>query len=65
MSLWDDTFKIEMTFKGRNNQIKKRFISYKGSLKSAIRSITEKYRTKHMVVNFYNSEGAWLKEIGW
>ncbi len=23
MNLWDDTFKIEITFKGRNNQTKR------------------------------------------
>ncbi|MFB5555013.1 hypothetical protein ACE41A_08760 [Bacillus cytotoxicus] len=64
MSLWNDTFKIELTFRGRNKRIRTEIISHKGSLKSAIRSIFKKYGSIHVVANIYNSKGRWIKEIG-
>ncbi|PEA55193.1 hypothetical protein CON64_07280 [Bacillus pseudomycoides] len=63
MSLRNDTFKIELSFRERNNKIKTKIVSYKGSLKSAIRRILEEYGSVHMAANFYNSKGTWLKEI--
>ncbi|MDP7979124.1 hypothetical protein [Bacillus multifaciens] len=64
MNLWNDTFRIELFFKSTDKEEKRKTITHKGSLKSAIRNIFKEYGNVHMTANFYNSKGTWLKEIG-
>jgi len=65
-SLWNDTFKIDITFPARSYTERStiELIEFKGSLKGAIRFILREYKGQTYVANFKTSDDVWLKEIG-
>ncbi|HHT7186894.1 TPA: hypothetical protein ACTZ5N_000102 [Bacillus cereus] len=65
MSLWKDTFRIELKFKDTfKGNTRTETITYEGSLKSAIRHFFNEYKGVSVLANFYNSKGEWIKEVG-
>lgn len=65
MSLWNDTFRIELVIKQFDSMgsERKETLYFKGSLKNAIYSILRGNRKGHVCADFYTSDGCWLKEI--
>lgn len=65
-SLWNDTFKIDITFPARSytDRSNVELLEFKGSLKGAIRFVQAEYIGQTYVANFYTSDDEWLKEIG-
>ena len=66
MSIWNDTFKIEITIMENPYQNKKtEYVEYfKGSLKGAIRHVFSLEAMGNITAVFYNSKGEYIKEIG-
>jgi len=65
-SLWNDTFKIDITFPARSytDRSNVEALEFTGSLKSAIRMVMKDYSDRDFTANFYTSDNVWLKEIG-
>ncbi|ALA13232.1 hypothetical protein TSARBOMBA_200 [Bacillus phage TsarBomba] len=65
-SLWNDTFKIDITFPARSytDRSNVEALEFTGSLKGAIRMVMNDYGDRDFVANFYTSDNEWIKEIG-
>lgn len=68
-SIWNDTFTVEYSYLESDSshfslsQTKQYTETYIGSLKTLHRKVLNERRHGHASVNFYNSDGEWLKEI--
>lgn len=68
-SIWNDTFTIEYSYLEGDfsqwdlNQKKIYTETFTGSLKTLHRKTLDERRHGHASVNFYDSDGVWLKEI--
>lgn len=60
-SIWKDSFLIKVN-KRECNEEYTTFIIFNGSLKNAIRYCFIRIKP-HAVLNFYSSDGCWIKEI--